>query len=489
MPKLIHRGPTVASPKFMTAFGALFVLPGLAAVISGLVKLGSEPKTGALIILFGATFVIAGGSLMVYALAGSRGRREVEEQAEQHPDEPWLWNTDWEDGVVRNDARFETLGFWAFTILWNLISVPLLYFAWQNSKDTHPAIFVAAIFPLIGFVLLVAAVRRTIQDRRYGQAHLEMTTMPGVIGGMLEARVFTEEPLPDHSHYLARLRCVRKERVTNSENETSVQTVTLWEERLPVPPDRVQRNSEGTTFSVRFQIPFDCEESDLYGDTSQVHWLVECESATEGFTWKRVFTVPVFRTPESSPEVKEREASFDELEHAFEHGVIGTSRITVQTHDDGSLELFIPACRHLGLAVALWIATLVVGGAGWFFWFETDGNGIFMSVPGLIWLFLFFAALHATFLTRRLRASPDGITIDKSVLGIDTTHTIPSEDIVDIEPEISWQNEREVSYKIIARLKGYTTYKVAAGILGKPDARVVASFLMTALGREAPVED
>ena len=180
-------------------------------------------------------------------------------------------------------------------------------------------------------------------------------------------------------------------------------------------------------------------------------------------------------------------ASWDEMDHAFQRGEIGTSKITINTSEDGGLELFIPPLRHPGLALALWSASLFLGGMVLFFWLEMDGNVILISLPALIsFVTTLLAALHKTFGTRRLRGSLGGITIEDGLLGLKTSRVLAADEITTIEPVISWQNERQISYKIVATLRGYSTRKLASGILGKSDARVVASFLATAIGRSAP---
>ena len=75
-------------------------------------------------------------------------------------------------------------GAWFFAIVWNLVSAVTPFIAYREvvGKGNYVAL-VALLFPLIGIGLLVWAVRRTLEWRRFGPVPVTLDPFPGSIGG------------------------------------------------------------------------------------------------------------------------------------------------------------------------------------------------------------------------------------------------------------------------------------------------------------------
>ena len=73
---------------------------------------------------------------------------------------------------------------WAFAIFWNAISAVTPFIAYREvvSNDNYIAL-VALLFPLVGIGLLIWALRRTFEWRRFGPAPVTLDPFPGSIGG------------------------------------------------------------------------------------------------------------------------------------------------------------------------------------------------------------------------------------------------------------------------------------------------------------------
>ena len=103
--------------------------------------------------------------------------------SQEKPTPPWMEREEWARGWISCGAK---RGFWfmaGIALVWNAISAPLLWIVPEEvlEKGNLPALF-ALVFLLVGFGLVVAAVRAGIRWRKFGESVLELKTRPGVVG-------------------------------------------------------------------------------------------------------------------------------------------------------------------------------------------------------------------------------------------------------------------------------------------------------------------
>ncbi len=208
----------------------------------------------------GASLCLVGGAATLVGGTWVR-RRTLERHALRlrDPDRPWLWRREWAEGRIGSTARGDAMATWLFTVLWNLLSLPVLL-----GYAKH-AIFFAWIFPAFGAVLLVAALRLSFRARSAGRSVLVLETLPGVIGGDLRAALLDGPDAPD---LLGRLTCSRA--VFDSEEE-------LWRDERRVAPER-----------IAFEIPDDLPPTEEH----EVTWRLELRAER----YRVSFEVPIFET-------------------------------------------------------------------------------------------------------------------------------------------------------------------------------------------------
>ena len=131
--------------------------------------------------LFALVFGGAGIGLMVAGVWGKRSIEEEESLTALNPTEPWRWKRQWSDGRISASGKTQFLLPAIMAILWNLISMPLLFVLPREvfEKKNYLAL-VGFLFPLVGIGLLVWAARSFIRWKKFGDSVFEMSTFDDV---------------------------------------------------------------------------------------------------------------------------------------------------------------------------------------------------------------------------------------------------------------------------------------------------------------------
>src|SRR5512147_2759244 len=96
---------------------------------------------------------------------------------------------------VAGNGRANLKATWLFTVLWNTVSAPILYYI-PPELHRNPVAAVGFVFPIAGAGLLVWAVLSTLRVRRFGEAWLEVTSPPAAPGATWTAAVHARLPPP-----------------------------------------------------------------------------------------------------------------------------------------------------------------------------------------------------------------------------------------------------------------------------------------------------
>ncbi|MBW2448274.1 MAG: hypothetical protein JRG83_20460, partial [Deltaproteobacteria bacterium] len=137
----------------------------------------------------GSVFTVAGLGMLGFSGWLRRTGLERYELRRRDPARPWHWRQAWLSGRIESDARRDNVTLWVFTVLWNLMSLPV----WLGMAGA--AIFFAWIFPAVGLVLAFVVVRASLRARHYGASTLIMQSVPGVLGGRLQGEVHATSAL------------------------------------------------------------------------------------------------------------------------------------------------------------------------------------------------------------------------------------------------------------------------------------------------------
>jgi len=246
------------------------------------------------------------------------------------PEQPWLWKPMWAErrmGVTAISANWSVtvagrvkafrlsnhtavasclamLGVYGFVIL----PVGL----WMVSQQ--PAAFVYGFLGMLG-VLLLALMRMTWLNRRWGRSELEILTLPGVIGGPFRGTVIIRESFPEGTTFRVTLKCIRQTSY-RTEDADSV-TETIWQDQKILLKSLPMDRPNAVAIPCYFAIPFSCEPTSLNTitfspspDSEQdkvvsIHWQLSVGMKDTLDVPQATFEVPVFRTESSSRSYKE----------------------------------------------------------------------------------------------------------------------------------------------------------------------------------------
>src|SRR5262245_4838754 len=160
----------------MVLFALPFAAVGLVSGVMVVSKLAvGDWRTAAFLGLFAILFGGAGMGLIAAALAGRHEAARRQEVKARHPNEPWLWRQDWAVGRIADAGRKGQYALWAFAALWNLIAFPSAFFALREVQRSGNRLgLIALLFPLVGLGLIVAALRSSDRQRKFGLSTLEL---------------------------------------------------------------------------------------------------------------------------------------------------------------------------------------------------------------------------------------------------------------------------------------------------------------------------
>ena len=312
-----------------------------------------------LLSIFTVTFGGVGFGLMFAAQWGKRKIAEDERLRGLHPDEPWMWKSEWASGRIAGSSK-ETMWFaWGFGILWNLISCPTLIFLPEEIEKGNHLAALGLIFPVVGVGLLWWAIRSTLRFRKFGTSTLQVETLPSVIGGTLRGTGHTRLQEKPAEGVKVSLRCVRRHE-SRGKNSSSSERM-IWEDARTLGSEHLYRGREGIDVPIDFHIPFDNQSSDDSDQYNKIIWRVGASAEVAGVDYETKFEVPVFKTADSSEEapkgdkfgfVSSSEPEFDPK----------TAMVVVRPSALGGTEYYFGAAWNLGPAVGMTFFFLLFAG-------------------------------------------------------------------------------------------------------------------------------
>jgi len=187
--------------------------------------------------IVGLVFTVFGVGMIAAAVAGRRSRARDDERRQQYPSTPWLWRDDWASGRIQSSGRPTLLQAWAFALLWNLCSTPLLVATLRGSIKSGPQLLIASAFPILGAGFLIWAINTTLRYRRFGRSVFEMSHVPAALGGKLSGRICARFDRAPDAGVLLKLSHIRRT-VNRSTDGDSVNDSIIWREEQTVPAER-----------------------------------------------------------------------------------------------------------------------------------------------------------------------------------------------------------------------------------------------------------
>jgi hypothetical protein len=230
--------------------------------------------------------------------AGRRQRRALAERRALHPQEPWRWTPEWDDGrIAAVRERTAAGGLLAFALMWSavVLGAGVLVHRRYGLLQTPSAGLSLLPFVLAGLFLIGIAVYQLLLAMKFTPSVLQMNPWPGVLGGRFAGFIQLPPNLPEGTEATVALACVRVHLSSKSSDWT------LWRDDVRVPI------SGSGLLPVSFTVPFDLPPSTAPGESggTRIDWRLTATAKVPGVDWSALFfQVPVFQTETSDPSIQ-----------------------------------------------------------------------------------------------------------------------------------------------------------------------------------------
>ncbi|MDX1406409.1 MAG: DUF3592 domain-containing protein [Woeseiaceae bacterium] len=359
-------------------------------------------------------FFVFGGvglGLMIWVLRAPQARDLSDPKFK---DAPWLANDDWQGGAIKSDSRMSMWGSWAFAAFWNLISAPLPFLIYPEvtEKDNWPAL-IGLLFPLVGILLLVWAVRSTLEWRRFGPAPLSLDPFPGAIGGHVGGTIDLNLPYDPNAEFSLTLTNLHSY-VSGSGKSRSRKESAEWQDTQVA---HVTRGPDGTRLGFRFDVPEHLSESDAdQSEDAYYLWRLHLNAELPGVDVDRNYEIPVYATGRRSAHLSD--LSVEQARSEQEKIDVKAIEKQVNVHyAAGGPVMIYPMGRNLPGGLVGLVIGAIFAGAGWWL-LRYEGHPFMGGIFGLVGMIAVIISLYSFLNSLEVSQFADGIRTVRRVLGI-----------------------------------------------------------------------
>src|SRR5579864_8149667 len=465
--------------------GVLFSLAGVVFGVSALLgaKGYEDPKQQIMGGAVAFTVACIGAVMIVAGVSANRAAKRVKDMAARIPGKPWLWRDDWAQGYAKPDWQSEAATRGSIgALLLLLSSASLAGVILHPPRHQSYLSFLVLILPLGGLVLIGQSLLIKLRERKFNQVRLMFYSIPGVIGGRLQARMETMFPFPAGSDVHMILSCVRS-RVTNSGTSHSRWENVVWQAKRTVVP---YAGNPASSVPVDFSIPYDAPETDGSNPNNEVFWRLTVSAALPGLDFRARFRVPVFKT-----EASDRGITGETIDAAETTHLAGAkpdnAKVKIGTSREGGVHFHLGPARNSGMAAAFTLFAILCIGAG-IFWgrlvsdsYTWLAGAVPLFVCGVLGLGLLLLALSLWFGQTDIDVVNRSLRIRSSCLGFSRSRNVNAAEIKKFELYPAMQQGDNVWYDL--RLHLSNGGKVTAGTgLEKSEAEWFQAELKKDLG-------
>lgn len=355
--------------------------------------------------------VLFGGAGLGLLFVGWRGKRVHDTPAARQ--KPWLRRPELAGNTIRSGARAGTYTIWGFAIIWNLISAPPLFMFAEIWSEQGPVALLVLLFPAIGVMLLVWAVRKSLEWHRFGVTPLQLDPFPGAIGGDVGGEIALNIPFDPQLVCEVTLSSIYSHISGSGKNRSRSERLE-WQESGYA---RVEHAANGMRLLFRFAVPQGQHESEEHSDSYYL-WRLNIRAELPGVDLDRDFEIPVYATGEQTQGFTVDTAN----DRPLDVPEVSVESLLPLRRNGMTLELHYPMLRRPGQALLGTLFGALFFGAGLFIWgaAQREGgmlylmSGFFSLAGGAIIIGSLYSALNA------LRVVLDGhrLSVTRSVLGL-----------------------------------------------------------------------
>ncbi len=428
-------------------------------------------------------FLLFGGIGYGMLYAAFRAKADPDPQAPEYRDAPWRLNTDWQGPAIRSGSRAAMWGAWAFAGLWNLVSAPLPFLLYEEVVENENYLaLVGLLFTVIGIGLLVWAIRRTLEWRRFGATPLTLDPFPGAIGGHVGGTVDTAWPVDARQRFRVTLSCVHSYETGSGDDRTRRENV-LWQDELVA---HTESGPRGTRIVFRFDVPEGLSAADADRSSDGYHlWRASLRAELPGTNLDRDYDIPVYPTGARSASISDSRAGAPARVQSEVFETAARSRFRM-TRDGLTKTLIYP----MGQQIVGNGAAMLIGGsfaaAGWFIAFH-EGSPVFGSVFGGVGALVGLAATWMIGKSLHVTARGDEIRSARRWFGLPVSgKTLSRRNFVRFEKSSNMQTKsgtETINYYMISAVdRDGKKYRLGENFRGEGEARAALAIFERELG-------
>ena len=411
-----------------------------------------------------------------------RAPKEKDKSDPRFAGKPWLLNDDWQTATIRSGSKTSMYAMWAFAAFWNLVSAPLPFVMYDEvvNKKNYIAL-VALLFTAVGIALLVWAIRRTLEWKRFGATPVILDPFPGSIGGHVGGTIEIGIPFNAANEFEVTLTNIHSYTSGSGKNRSQKENA-KWQDALIA---HAEPGGRGTKLTFRFDVPEGKDESDTDKDDSYHLWRLDLKAELEGTDIDRSFEIPVYATATQSRQLSNLavERSREKQEAASDKAILETIRLE---HDAGGPRMVYPIGRYLGSSLGVMIVSAAFAAVGWWL-IVNEGQKIFGSVFGGIGVLVGIVALYTMSNSLEVSRDSNGIKTVRRVLGIPIKRSYMRRDaFVKFSKNSSFQSQGNgkhvMYYSIYANDIEGDKVVVGEGFKGESEAKAAIRFIGRELG-------
>ena len=358
-------------------------------------------------------FAFGGAGLgMIYLVFRTPKEKDLSDP--KYREQPWLVNDDWQTALVTSNSKMTMYFTWGFAAFWNLVSAPLPFVVYREilQKENYIAL-VGLLFPLVGTGLIIWAVRRTLEWRRFGPAPLTLDPFPGSIGGHVGGTIDVKLPFDSNARFSVTLTNLYSY-MSGSGKNRSRKSSAKWQDTHVA---HATSGAQGTRLSFRFDVPDGLNESDAEQSSDSYYlWQLSLKAELPGVDIDRDYQIPVYATQQQS-----RQLSEISVAHARSNqrqiDLAAIEKIVQLEYGESGRSMLFPMGRNLWSGFMGAVIGTIFTGTGWFL--ITDaGHAIMGTVFGGVGLLIALSAFY--YLLNSLEVLQEGSDISsvRRILGI-----------------------------------------------------------------------
>lgn len=464
-------------------FGLVFASAGTAMAI-GFWKQGhsGDGKSVWIGVGFSCFFALIGYAIIWAAIKGYKSSKHEAAMAEQYPDQPWLLQKDWAQGLIVDSSKGGFFVVLVIAIFWNAISWAATIGVFTDGSNADQAAkYVVLLFPLVGLLLAWAAVYQFFRWRKFGSSRFEMAEVPGVIGGSLGGVVLTKVNVSPEKGFQVTLRNL-KEVTTGSGKSRSTHTTVIWESEQWVREDAMADDPTQSAIPIFFNIPYECQSSEKISSDKKIKWELKVKAEMPGVDYESGFIVPVFKTSASDP-------NFDvtAARHTESHAPpppVNWAQAGITVRDDISGATLIET--KMGRNFLFLIVPILVGIGmliGSYFAWNSSMPKLFPVVFALFGAIISVGLFGTLFSSLRLKIYADRLESERRYFGMTKRATVSNAELARIESTSNMSSGDTHFFDIVAYRQDGSKVRLPLSIKGKARADAMIKLIEEKLER------